>query len=216
MKKKIRRPRIKTNRVLAGMKRIERLVLVWWIRFARKHRNSHLLPLGLFGLLFLDAFVIVIPSLLCLAAAITISPKRWWFFALLFGFATVCNNSVTYWFGRMMPADVIVEFFHSGSFKILWETAEQAIRDYGYFATFFGALLSLPTQVMTLIMGMTDASVLRADPTLESSFFRILVFVFLGHTIKVMIFSAVIRYGWVKLEKKIAREDPRISMPKDL
>lgn len=212
MSKRRRRPRD----LAAILKRGERRVLVEWIRFARRHRNSHWLPLGLFGLLFVDAFVLVIPSLLCVAAAITISPKRWIYFCLLFGFATVCNNTVTYYVGRMLPAATIVEFFQSNSLMVMWEAAEGAIRDYDYYATFFGAILSLPTQVMTLIIGMTDASVLRNNPEATSNLARVMLFVFMGHSIKVFALGAVFRYGWVKLERKVSSEEPSLPDPKDL
>jgi len=199
----------------AKFTRMERKVLVWWIRYAQDHRYSKNLPIVLFLLLFMDAFVMVIPSMLLLIGATMISPQRWWLFGILFGVATACNNAVTYQIGRMVPPEVILHFLSYFEFGVvdmteLWNSARAALKSYGPFATFVGAIMSLPTQFITALIGIADARSQEME-FISSSFWPAILYAFLGHTVKSFVVAGLTRFGWVKLEKKFAKDAPKLS-----
>lgn len=188
------------------LKHAEKKILVGWMRFAKKHRDSEKLPIYLFLLLFLDAFVLVIPSMLLCAAAVTISPRRWFFFGFLFVSATVCNNSVAYFIGRILPAAHLQALFEFLHLDFALELARDAILDYGKYATLIGGLASLPTQVIMALIGLANSQAELAS-TVEVAhripFWVAICFVAIGHAIKIWVFCGLIRYGWVKLERRI-------------
>lgn len=204
----------RTRSVLAsiwrGLQRAERRVLVAWIRYAKKNRESNILPLLLFSLLFIDAFVLVIPSMVLVAVSITIQPRRWVFFSFLFVLAVVANNSTTYWMGRLLPPDLIFSWVQTIQADFLWQQAVEAIAEYGKYATLIGGVMPLPTQLVTMLMGMADAQRLHmADLHLlanapKANLGEALIFGAIGHGVKILVFSAVVRFGWVKLEKKFS------------
>ncbi len=184
------------------LKRGERRVLVWWIRFAQKHRDSSRLPIVLFLVLFMDGFTIIVPSTLCLIAATTISPQRWHWFAAIFATAATSNNAVMYFVGQSVPSDFIVrtvEFFH---LTTMWASAQTAMYDYGPWATFMGAIIGLPTQMIMAIMGMNDAHLRAMDATMLTSFVPGVTLALLAHSMKAFGIAALARFGWVRLEKK--------------
>jgi membrane protein YqaA with SNARE-associated domain len=186
-----------------ALKHTEKKILVGWMRFAKKHRDSQKLPVFLFLLLFLDAFVLVIPSMLLCAAAVTISPRRWIFFGALFVAATVCNNSVAYYMGRILPAaelNMLFEFLH---LDFAWQLAHEAILDYGKYATLIGGIASLPTQLIMALIGLANSQVEIGGTGVNIPFGVAIAFVALGHGIKIWTFCGLIRYGWVKLERRI-------------
>lgn len=181
------------------------------MRYARRHRESNRLPLILFGLLFLDAFVIVIPSMLLVAGAITITPRRWALFCSLFILAVLCNNTTTYFLGLHLPQKVIVSAVDFMNLRILWESALQGIIDYGKYVTFVGGFLPLPTQLVTMIIGMAEAqSIQLGRHVARPSIIEALLFAGLGHGIKIFIFGWLVRSGWVKLEKRVATKEPEL------
>jgi len=186
----------------ARLKRAERKTLVWWIKFARVHRYSVRLPIILFLVLFLDGFLIFIPSTLCLMVAVTISPQRWWIYGLIFAAAATSNNSVTYAIGRSVSPEAIVEFFSYIHLTDLWFSARAALEDYGAYATFVGAIIGLPTQLITALIGTADAKSLVDNPDGLTQFGRALSFAFAGHGLKALLIAGLTRYGWLKLEKK--------------
>ena len=208
-KKKIRRPRVKSSRLGMAFKRFERRFLVSWVRFSHEHHESHVLPFVLFFLLFLDGFIMVIPSSLCLIVAITISPERWLLFGFLFASASFLNNSVTYFIGRLFPPDVIMgvtDFFHMSK---LWDVAKDTLHDYGSWACLIGALTSLPTQLMTALIGLSDSERIPHDQFVSSTFIQAVILVFVGHGIKSLIIAGLTRYGWITMEKRFGREADR-------
>lgn len=180
----------------------EKKILVGWIRFARAHRDSNKLPFFLFILLFLDAFMIVIPSMVLTAAAVTITPRRWKLFAFCFIGATVLNNFFTYFLGRHVPVAELFNFMSWVGIESLWEAAEDAIRNYGKYATLIGGLIGLPTQLITMIIGVADSQAVFLGKEIKASIGPALFFAGLGHGLKIFCLCGLVRYGWVKLEKK--------------
>lgn len=187
------------------LKHAEKKIFVWWIRLARAHRESNKLPLFLFILLFFDAFVMVIPSILLTAAAVTITPRRWKLFAFTFVMATLTNNLTTYGIGRYFPKAEIFELLNTIGASGLWQSAEQAILDYGKFATLIGGLFGLPTQIITLIIGVADSQALETARADHPAIWLALLFCGLGHGIKMFVVTGLVRYGWVKLERRFDR-----------
>jgi len=194
------------------LRRREKIILVAYVRYARAHRESNRLPFVLFLLLFLDAFLLVIPSMALTATAVTITPKRWKLFSSIFVLAVLLNNLATYSLGKLLPAKLIVSTIHylDGLWFLnwlgiidLWQNALQAVTKYGAFATFIGGLSSLPTQVITMIIGMAETQSKFLGLTEKHSITIALVGLVLGQGIKIFIFSAVIRFGWLKIEKKV-------------
>lgn len=194
------------KKISKSMQRAEKRVLIAWIRFARVHRHSKRLIVILFTLLYLDAFVMVIPSMLITAVAVTISPKRWWIFALTFVIATACNNYTTYWIGRLIPDKQILEIVHMVGIQDLWASAENAIRQYGRFANLPGGLFGLPTQLVTMIIGIADSQAMYGKTGIQASIEPALIFGAIGHGIKIFVTCGLVRFGWLKLEKKFDRE----------
>lgn len=187
---------------LHRLSRFERKVLVAWIRFARRHRTSNRLPIVLFFILFLDGFLIVIPSSVCVVAAITISPARWFLFGTIFAVGGTLNCTVTYFIGRLIPAESIlatISYFHLDH---LWQSAQQALHQHGPFAAFIGALIGLPTQMITMILGIADEQALKGSPDATTVFLQAIAFVLLGNAIKAYAISFLARFGWLRLEKK--------------
>jgi membrane protein YqaA with SNARE-associated domain len=204
----------KKGQTLQGkLKRAERRVMVGWIRFAQKHRESQILPFALFALLFMDGFLVVIPSMICLVAAVMISPQRWILFAFIFALATAANNSATYVLGRVIPQETLFAFVDSVGLEPLWDSARVAIKHYGSYATLIGALFGLPTQLITMLIGIADTNTLRKGLEFTSSFASAILFAGLGHGIKAFVVSALTRYGWVKLEKKFVSENKDLVNP---
>lgn len=195
------------NKSKAGpnLKRVERKLLIRWMRFAQAHRNSHRLPFGLFLILLADGFVMVIPSTLCLMAAVTISPARWFLFGSLATLAAFSNNLITYFLGRILPSgtlESLVQWAHLGQ---LWNSAHEAIHNYGPFAAFIGSLTGLPTQMITALIGISDGEVMRSQIGISSSLVKVASFVLIGHGLKSITIAALTRYGWVRLERKLPK-----------
>ncbi|MBN8554784.1 MAG: hypothetical protein J0L93_05005 [Deltaproteobacteria bacterium] len=190
--------------MFAKLKRVERKILVKWIRFAHAHQDSHWLPVFLFIALFLDGFLMVIPSIVCLIVAVTISPRRWLLFAMILSVAMTLNNVLTYLLGRYLPTDWILTHIQNLNLEPLWNRANHAILDYGVYAGFLGAIAGLPTQLMTAIMGIADAhhTVDASIGPARSIFLPAILFVFMGHLLKGLVIAILTRYGWLKLEKK--------------
>ena len=184
----------------------EKKILIAWIRFARAHRESRRLPVILTLLLFLDAFIIIIPSLLLTCAAITITPRRWMLFIGCFVFAVMANNLVTYEIGRVLPASDIHYIVNFLGAQNLWESAEGAIRSYGKFATFFGALAGLPTQLITMMIGIADAQAIYLNRFEHHSILAAILFCGAGHGIKMFLIGGLVRFGWVKLERQVVKD----------
>ena len=184
----------------------EKKILIAWIRFARAHRESRRLPIFLTLLLFLDAFVIIIPSILLTCAAITITPRRWMLFIGCFVLAVMANNLVAYEIGRFFPARDIHYIVNFLGVQNLWESAEAAIRQYGKFATFIGALAGLPTQLITIMIGIADAQALLLNRSEPPSIGAAILFCGVGHGIKMFLIGGLVRFGWVKLERKVAKD----------
>lgn len=196
------------------LRHAEKKILVGYVRYARRHRDSNRLPFILFGLLFFDAFVMVIPSMLLTAAAITITPRRWPLFCSLFVVAVVANNTVTYWMGKFLPHETILSIINYFGIIELWQSALEAILHYGKYATFLGGFLPLPTQLVTMILGLAEQQALsladhaQAGHVIEIPSIQIaLAFAALGHGLKIFIFGGLVRYGWVKLEQKVAQKN---------
>jgi len=201
-----RRPRIKSSRLAMAFKRVERRFLVSWIRFSHLHHDSHVLPFVLFFVLFIDGFVVVVPSTFCLIVAITISPERWALFGFLFAFASAANNTVTYIVGRLLPTEKILSIIEYFNMQHMWQIATEWLQDYGPLATFLGAIISLPTQMMTALIGIADSNNLSQDNFVSSSIIQAIIFVFIGHGLKSILIAALTRYGWIKLEKRFGKE----------
>ena len=194
------------SKILHRLGRAEKRIIVFWIRFSRKHRDSHRLPFFLFAILFLDGFTMVIPSLFCMMASVTISPRRWILFGTIFAAAATSNNLATYILGRCLPTESIVNIIEYFQMEAFWQMAERALHDYGSYATFIGAIIGLPTQMILMLIGIADAQLLQADPSATASFYKAIIFAFLGHSLKGYALAALTRYGWVKLEKKFGTE----------
>lgn len=198
--------RFKKN--IRRLRRLETRVLVAWVRYAKKNRQSQALPVVLFGLLYLDAFVMIIPSSLLVAASITIQPSRWLFFAGLFVLAILANHSSIYILGRVLPPEWISFWVDLFRLEFMFEAALQAITDYGKYATLLGGFLPLPTQLIMLILGLADTQRLYlADLELNgeippTSSMEAILFACIGHGIKITIFALIVRFGWMKLERK--------------
>lgn len=184
------------------LKELERRVALKWIGFSSRHRRSAVLPIALFALLFVDGLVMVIPSNICLIAAVTISPARWLLFGTLASIAVAGNNALTYLIGRLIPDKVMhmaVEFIGmEGS----WDRAQQAITEYGPVATFLGVFANLPTQIMTAIIGIGDAGGNRTGASISSEFLEIIGLVFAACILKYFVIAALTRFGWIKLERR--------------
>jgi membrane protein DedA with SNARE-associated domain len=192
----------KRRRISHKLQRLSLKILVWWIRFGHRHQNSHRLPVFLFFFLILDGFLVVIPSILLVIASITISPRRWKLFGLLFTFAATINNIMAYALGRILSPDTIVSLIEKFHFEEAWHSAERALHDYGAYAAFLGALVGLPTQLVMILIGIADAQMLLTGDFSSSSFLQSILFAFLGHLIKGVTIAALTRFGWLKLEKK--------------
>jgi hypothetical protein len=188
-------------------KHAEKRVLVGYIRYARAHRESNKLPLILFLLLFFDAFVMVIPSMLLTAAAVTITPRKWKLFAGLFVIAVVANNAVTYVMGKWLPNSFILKVVENMGITPLWESALNAILDYGKYATLVGGFFPLPTQLVTMIIGMAESQSLQLGVERAPHIGVALAFAAVGHGIKIYVFAALVRYGWVKFEQRVAQKN---------
>lgn len=173
-----------------------------------KHRNSSWLGIGLFITLFMDGFMMIIPSTLCLIAAVTISPFRWMTFGMIFAVAATLNNGMTYWVGRLIPVQEIVDRLHWIGIQAMLDRSAEALQAYGPFATFISALLGLPAQMVTLLVGAADAKLFHDYTGMSSSFLIAMIFSFSGHFIKAMAIAGLTRYGWVKLERKFQKELP--------
>ncbi len=189
-----------------SVKRIERRLLVKWIRFAQAHRESNILPLALFMILFLDGFVIFIPSALCLIAATMISPHRWILFGILFAVATTSNCVALYFVGRIVPIDQVIALFAHFNIEWMWDSATEALRHYGPYATFVGAIIGLPTQLIMALIGAADASAL-SEGQIGNQFVLATSLTFSGQIIKSMTFAGLTRFGWVRLEKRFGKDD---------
>lgn len=199
------------RRVMQWMHDCEKKVLRWWMAFARRHRESSVLPVVLLGLLYLDAFVMVIPSTFILIGATMISPKRWWLFAIIFGLATAANNATTYALGRMLSTEEITRFISHFDFGVvdmqsLWGSAQEALKHYGPFATFLGALGFLPTQFITALIGAADAQSATNLIPMSSTFWPAILLSWAGHSVKSFVIAALARFGWMNLEKRLAQE----------
>ncbi len=185
-------------------RRLERKTIVAWIRFARRHQDSRRLPFALFALIFLDGFVVFIPSVVLAVASTTISPRRWYVFALVFALASTANNAVTYWLGKSLPLETIMSGISMFHLEILWQSAQSALQKYGSYATIFGAIIGLPTQLITALIGISDVGVIREGP---SPFLSAIGFAALGHTIKGSIVTGITRIGWIKIKKRFDPEN---------
>jgi membrane protein DedA with SNARE-associated domain len=193
------------------LRRAERRTLVAWIRYAQKNRQSLWLPFVLFAILFLDGFLMFIPSMLLLVAATTISPQRWTLFAFIFSVAVAGNNAVTYLVGRHLPVETIMDVISFFNLEYLWASAQSALQRHGSMATFVGALMGLPTQMITALIGLADAGAARAHPQAHSTFLSALSLSFTGHFVKAFILAGLTRFGWVKLEKKFQKTAPELT-----
>jgi len=207
MKKRKKRPKIKTSQLGNKIKRWERQFLVAWIRYSQAHRHSNRLPILLFCLLFLDGFVMFIPSSFLLIASVTISPQRWSFFGLLFAAATFLNNICTYMIARYFPPDFIMEAIKFFNAEYLWTKAQEALESYGAYATFVGSFISLPTQMMTAIMGIADSQAFGTAPILGDVILPAVLFVLLGNAIKGLALGALARFGWIRMERKFGSKN---------
>lgn len=188
--------------IARSLKHAEKKILIGWIRFARRHRESNRLPVFLFLLLFFDAFVMVIPSMVLTAAAVTISPRRWLMYAAIFVTAVICNNTVSYFLGRLFPVEQILAVVDWMGLGQLWFAAEEAILSYGKFATLPGGLLGLPTQLITMIIGVADSQAYYSGRAMSASLEEALFYGAIGHGIKMIVICGLVRYGWIKLERK--------------
>ena len=148
----------------------------------------------------------VIPSMVLTAAAVTITPRRWWLFAITFTAATACNNYVTYWMGRLVPDQQILNFVMYVGIEDLWFAAETAIREYGKFANLPGGLLGLPTQLVTMIIGIADSQAMFMNDGIKASIGPAIFYGVIGHGIKMFVICGLVRYGWVKLERKYDKQ----------
>jgi membrane protein DedA with SNARE-associated domain len=193
------------------LRRAERRTLVAWIRYAQKNRQSLWLPFVLFAILFLDGFLMFIPSMLLLVAATTISPQRWVLFAVIFAVSVAGNNAVTYFVGRHLPMGTIMDVIAFFNLEYLWASAQSALQRHGSMATFVGALMGLPTQMITALIGLADAGAIRADAHANSTFLSSLSLSFCGHFIKAFALAGLTRFGWVKLEKKFQKTAPEFN-----
>ncbi|TVQ78021.1 MAG: hypothetical protein EA369_07875 [Bradymonadales bacterium] len=199
------------SRTRLGLKHFQKKVLVAWVRFARRHRESNFLPIALFIILFFDGFLVVLPSMIMTGAAVTISPRRWRLFAMIFVASMTLNNFAIYWVGRLIPPDLIWFFIDRMGLETVYESADAALQSYGPWAAFIGASISLPTQMITLMIGMADAQLLNVGKEAGLSIYRLVFLAGLGHFIKMMIFCSIIRFGWEKLEARVMKELNGIS-----
>jgi hypothetical protein len=190
-------------------KRLSKKVLFKYIRFARRHHNSHRLPLFLFLFLFLDGFVMVVPSILLLIASVTISPARWFLFGSIFALAGTLNNTVVYFICRWISPDTLVHLIEKFQLENLWQSAERALHHYGSYAAFVGTIIGLPVQMIMAAIGIADEQLLSVDPTASSTFVKTILFAATGHVIKGIAVAGLTRFGWVKLESKIGIPEPR-------
>jgi hypothetical protein len=188
------------------MKRFQKRSIVAWVRFARRHRESNILPVVLFLVLFIDGFIVMLPSMIFTGVAVTISPRRWWLFAVIFVTAAALNNYAVYWVGMLLPAEMIWSFIEGMGLESVYESAEKALGSYGPWAALVGAAISLPTQMITLLVGMADAQSTLAGREAGVAIGRVLFLATTGHLIKMLVFCSVIRYGWVRLEAKVLQE----------
>lgn len=182
------------------LKRLERRSFVWWMKFARSHQDSLLLPLVLFVVLFSDGFLFFIPSILCLMAAIIVNPHRWWLYALIFAFASTGNNAATYAIGRLFPPDVITDFVARLNLSSFVDDARESVHNYGSYAAFIGALIGLPNQFITGLIGMNDAMGIQASGETASHFRAVISFAFIGHALKGITIAILTRFGRLKLQ----------------
>jgi len=200
-----------------GLRRLQRQALIAWARFARRHRESHWLPIGLFAFLYLDGFLIVLPSMIALIVSVTISPKRWALFATIFVVAFLLNHLTLYVLGRTLPMSLLLQGVEFMGLRAVWNSALEAVADYGKYATFIGAFFSMPTQVIALMMGMADANAKFLNGDLQkASIESALLFAGVGHGIKAYGVALIVRYGWTKFEKKVEDEIVQKEKPKNL
>lgn len=192
------------KRLGRAITRIEKRVLIAWIRFAKRHRESNRLPVALFILFFLDGFVMVVPSTLVLAAAVTITPRRWILFFIFFAAAATMNNAITYYLGRSFPPHLIEATIVQLHLVSLWESAKSAFHSYGPWASFVGAIIGLPTQLVAAALGIADAKLVAENSDFTGNFARAMFLTFSGHGLKAACIAAIVRFGWVKLERKLA------------
>lgn len=202
MSKKVRN----SSSLSKKIRRLERRVMVAWIRFARRHRDSHILPIALFFIIFFDGFVMIIPATVILIAAITISPRRWVLFSILFALAATLNNAATYFIGRHISPQFILNLVSTFHVEILWTEAQEALQQYGPSGAFIGAMIGLPTQMMTALIGMADARSALDSIVPTSTFAHAISMVFVGHTIKCHLIAGLTKFGWVRLEKKFQKD----------
>jgi len=184
---------------------LEQRILVRWIRFARRHRSSEKLPFYLAGFVFLDAFVLFVPSTLLTALAVTISPKRWLTFVFSFCLAIFLANFTFYLVGRVLPPEQLLEFIQFLKLESLWDSAADAVRNYGAYATFIGSLLGLPTQYVMALIGISDSQALFLGDLERPSVIAALTLLFLGHLIKIGLFCLLVQKGWMKIERKYSQ-----------
>lgn len=198
------------RRVRHKLSRTSLKILIAWIRFSHRHSESPKLPLFLFLFLIADGFVMVIPSILLLIASITISPRRWGIFGIIFATAATLNNALVYLICRLVSPDEIVLFVERFHLEDFWQSAERALHTYGSWAAFIGAIIGLPTQMVLGLIGVADAQTLRADPTSHSTFVIAISFAFFGHLIKGIAIAGLSRFGWIRLEKKVQARASKI------
>lgn len=194
---------------VSRLKELERRVALKWIGFSTRHSRSPVLPVALFALLFVDGFVMVIPSNLCLIAAVTISPARWILFSTLASVAVAGNNAATYLLGRLVPDSMVLMAVEFIGVAESWERAQQAISDYGPFAAFVGVFASLPTQIMTAIIGIADAEASRAGASISSTFLEMIGLVFVACFLRFLVVAGLTRFGWIKLERRLESHQGR-------
>jgi membrane protein DedA with SNARE-associated domain len=199
--------RSRFSKFITKLKRKEKKLLLAWIRFSRDHRDSSRLPLVFFILLFVDGFVMIVPSIVCLIAAVTITPKKWSLFAGLAVVASILNNVVIYFIARMVPVNLILHVITTFKLDLLWIKAKEYLAAYGSFSTFMTSMLGLPTQMVTALIGMTDAEIFKGHFAQTSTLFiHAAFFAFLGSSLKLFCVAGAVRFGWVKLEKKFGKE----------
>lgn len=138
--------------------------------------------------------------------SVTLSPFRWPIFAVIYIIASTLNNVMMYVLGRLLSASLILELIQFLHMEMLWEKAQEALHAYGPFATFIGSLVGLPTQMMAALIGIADKHQFISDGTVSTTGLKALAFVFLGQTLKAFVVSGFIRFGWLKVERRLEKE----------
>lgn len=191
-----------------NLKRLERRILTRWVRFAKAHRHSSRVPFILFLILFLDGFLVFIPSLVCVIAATTISPHRWLLYGLLMPLAATCNNTIIYLMAKHFPSEWTMQLVGMFGLDLFWDSAREALQNYGPFATFIGALIGLPTQLMMALIGFSELkSPETAHQIFGATFLAAISIGLVGHCLKSLTVTAITRFGWMKLENKIEKSN---------